>query len=104
MIDEYYIEGPDRQIRLILQKGSLLLRTNGCGSRQSFFEINAGSVVSSIDDTHTILSYDPAKEHLKVQYFEGKLTVIDKDNELKFKDMHTEHNWEGGKKIGRAHV
>lgn len=98
VIDEYYIEGPDRQIRFILQKGSLLLRTNGCGSRQSFFEINTGSVVSSVDDTHTILSYEPAKEHLKVQYFEGKLTVIDKDNELKFKEMHTEHNWENGKK------
>jgi hypothetical protein len=96
-IDEYYIEGPDRQIRLILNKGFLLLRTNGCGSRQSFFEINTGSVVSSINDTHSTLSYEPAKEHLRVQYFEGKLTVIDKDNEQKFKDMHTEHNWNSGK-------
>ena len=96
-IDEYYIQGPDRQIRLILNKGSLLLQTNGCGSRQSFFEINTGSVVCSIDDTHSILSYEPVKEHLKVQYFEGKLSVIDKDNEQKFKDMHTEHNWNSGK-------
>jgi hypothetical protein len=103
-IDEYYIEGPDRQIRLILQKGMILLRTNGCGSRQSFFEINTGSVVSSINDTHTILSYEPTKELLKVQYFEGKLTVIDKDNELKFTDMHTEHNWQGGKKAEEVPV
>jgi hypothetical protein len=83
-IDEYYIEGPDRQIRLILQKGILMLKTNNCGSRQSFFEINVGSVVAAIGDTQTVLNYDPAQSHLKVQYLRGKLTVIDKNNEHKF--------------------
>src|SRR5580658_9065270 len=96
-IDEYYIEGPDRQIRLVLQKGSLLLKTSGCGSRQSFFEINSGSVVTSINDTHSILSYDPVKESLLVKYFNGKLTVIDKDNEQKFKVEHSENTWQSGK-------
>ncbi len=96
-IDEYYLEGPDRQIRLVLQKGNLLLRTNGCGSRQSFFEINSGSVVTSIDATHSILSYDPAKESLVVKYFTGKLSVIDKDNEQKFKVEHSENSWQAGK-------
>lgn len=33
VLDEYYIQGPDRQIRLVLQKGILLLRINDCGSR-----------------------------------------------------------------------
>ena len=41
-IDEFFIEGPDRQIRLVLQQGVLFLKTNGYGSRQSFFEINTG--------------------------------------------------------------
>jgi|GEM_PF-2212976 len=84
IVDEFYIEGPDRQIRLLLQKGSLLFRTSGCNSRQSFFEINSGSVVTAINDTQAILSYDPAETHLKVQYLRGKLSVIDKNNEHKF--------------------
>ena len=96
-IDEYYLEGPDRQIRLVLQKGTLLLRTNGCGSQQSFFEINTGSVVTSINNTHSILSYDPAKESLQVKYFTGKLSVIDKDNEQKFQVEHSENTWQSGK-------
>lgn len=96
-VDEYYIEGPDRQIRFLLQKGTILLRTNGCGSRQSFFEINSGSVVTSINDTHTILTYDATKEHLRAQHLDGKLSVIDKDNEQKFTENHTEHNWNNGK-------
>jgi hypothetical protein len=84
IIDEYYLEGPDRQIRLILQKGTLMLRTNNVGSRQSFFEINSGSVVSSIDETQAILSYDPGETNFKVQYLRGNLSVIDKTSEHKF--------------------
>ncbi len=96
-IDEYYIEGPDRQIRLLLQKGDLLLRTNGCGSRQSFFEVNTGNVVTSVNEVQATLGYLPAKNHLNVQYFNGKMTVIDKDIEQKFKTEYSEHNWENGK-------
>ncbi|HUO57973.1 MAG TPA: hypothetical protein VMV05_07320 [bacterium] len=102
VIDEYFIEGPDRQIRFLLQKGTLFLRTNGCGSRQSFFEINSGSLVTAINDTQAILSYEPGKDHLRVQYLYGKLSVVDKDNERKFSDMHTERNWEGGKMVESA--
>jgi hypothetical protein len=97
--DEYFIEGPDRQIRLVLQKGTMLLKTNGCGSRQSFFEVNSGNVVTSINDVRAQLKFDAAKQHLKVQYLSGKLTVIDKDNEQKIKEQHTEHNWESGKMV-----
>ncbi len=96
-IDEYYIQGPDRQIRLVLQKGTLFFKTSGCGSRQSFFEINSGSVVTSINDVHAILNYDPAKETLKVQYLNGKLKVIDKDSEQKFTVEHSENVWTDGK-------
>src|ERR1700677_2893660 len=56
-IDECYMEGPDRQIRFLVQKGTLLLHTNGDDSRQSFFEINMGNVVASIDDVQAIMSY-----------------------------------------------
>lgn len=98
VIDESYIEGPDRQFRLLLQKGSLMLKANGRDSRQSFFEINTGSVVTAINDTRCILTYDPAGEAFNVKYFTGKLTVIDKDNEEKFKAEHTQNDWKAGKK------
>ena len=96
-IDEYYIEGPDRQVRFVLQKGNMFFKTNGCGSAQSFFEINAGSVVAAINDVQAIIHYDPAKESFQAQYLVGKLTVIDKDHEEKFKVNHTEYSWVGGK-------
>lgn len=83
-VDEYYIEGPDRQIRLVLQKGILMLKTNGCNSRQSFFEINSGAEVTAIGDCQAILTYDPSDEHLNVRYIRGKLSVIDKNNEHQF--------------------
>ena len=84
-VDEFYMEGPDRQVRFILQKGVLFLKTNGCDSRQSFFEINVGSEVASVGEVQAVLSYHPEeKEHLQVQYFRGKMTVIDKTDEHKF--------------------
>jgi hypothetical protein len=108
-IDEYFIAGPDRQIRLLLQKGALFLKTNNRDSRQSFFEIHAGSVVSSIGDTQSILTYDPVKSRAKIQYLEGRFSVIDKTAEHKLGVMpkqgeddsdytpeHSEHNWESG--------
>ena len=97
VVDEYYFRGPDRQVRLILQKGSIFLRTNGDSSRQSFFEVNAGSNVASIDNVQAILTYTPADEHLRAQYINGHLTVIDKDAEEKFTVQHSEHNWKNGK-------
>src|SRR6185369_8080537 len=59
VLDEYYIEGSDRQIRLVLNRGTLFLQTNGASSRQSFFEINTGNVVSSIGEVRAILQFDP---------------------------------------------
>ncbi len=95
-VDEFFIEGPDRQIRFLLQKGTLFLKTNGCGSRQSFFEINAGSVVTSINNTRAILNFDPGQNQLKVQYLDGKMTVLDKNSEQVMSELHTEHQWKDG--------
>jgi hypothetical protein len=95
-IDEYYFGGPDRQVRVVLQKGSLFLKTNNVGSRQSFFEINTGGVVTSVGDSSAIFEYDKAKDSLKLQYMRGKLKVIDKNEEQKFAYENTIHNWEAG--------
>ncbi len=96
-IDEYYFEGPDRQIRFILQNGTILLRTHGASSRQSFFEVQAGGQVVSVGDCNAILQYDAASSHLKVQYLHGQLSVIDKVNEVKFANEDSEFDWDNGK-------
>jgi hypothetical protein len=95
-IDEYYFGGPDRQVRLVLQKGSLFLKTNNANSRQSFFEVNTGTVVTSVGDTEALFEYDKAKDNLKLQYMRGKLKVIDKNEEQKFTYENTIHHWEAG--------
>ena len=96
-LDEYYFKGPDRQVRLVLKKGTLLLRTNGDSSRQSFFEINVGSLLVDINNVEAVLTYDPAKDHLRADYYDGDLKVIDKDAEQKFTVEHSAHNWVNGK-------
>jgi hypothetical protein len=121
-IDECYIEGPERQIRLLLEKGTLFLRTNDADSRQSFFEINTGAVVTSLRDLEAVLSYDPAQSSLlDIKYIHGRINVIDQSHEETFSistndyDVstktesnvaanenrtpleHTEHTWQDGK-------
>jgi hypothetical protein len=91
-IDECYIEGPDRQIRILVQKGTVLLRTNGDDSRQSFFEINMGNVVASINNLQAILSYDPSKNFLDVKYIDGKIHVIDQTHDESFTIAQSEYN------------
>ena len=118
-IDEFFIAGPDRQVRLLLQRGTLYLKTNNSSSKQSFFEVNAGQVVASVGDVQAVLSYDPDdKEHLNVQYLGGRINVIDRDKEEKFQltesyydrdaklmkekgipNPHQVHNWENGVEV-----
>ncbi|HVZ79387.1 MAG TPA: hypothetical protein VHE12_01150 [bacterium] len=97
VVDEFYIEGPDRQVRFLLQKGTMLFKVNGRDSRQSFFEINTGGEVTSINDTRCILVYDPSAAALDVKFIAGKMTVLDKDNEEKFKVENSERTWKDGK-------
>jgi hypothetical protein len=119
-VDECYMEGPDRQIRLLVDKGTLLLRTNSANSRQSFFEINTGNMVTSIDNVRAIMTFDNAKNTLDIKYIEGKIHVIDQSHEETFTihqgeyngytkseseaaddqgvpEEHTEHTWLNGK-------
>jgi hypothetical protein len=95
-VDEFFLEGPDRQIRLVLQQGVLFLKTNGYGSKQSFFEISAGAVVTSVNDTEARIAYSPAEAGLLVQYFTGDMNVIDKDHEEKMQIHHSERHWKSG--------
>jgi hypothetical protein len=119
-IDECYMEGPDRQIRLLVQKGTLLFHTNGDDSRQSFFEINMGNVVASINQLQAVFIYDPAKNFIDIKYIEGDIHVIDQtheetfsikqsqyngytktneDNNSSLPEEHTEHTWKNGKMV-----
>ncbi len=91
-VDECYIEGPDRQIRLLVKKGTLYLRTNGDDSRQSFFEINMGNVVASINNLEAVLNYDPSKNFLDVKYISGKIHIIDQNHDESFTIAQSEYN------------
>ncbi|HXL73287.1 MAG TPA: hypothetical protein VN963_06640, partial [bacterium] len=91
-IDECFMLGADRQIRLLVKKGTLLLRTNGDDSRQSFFEINMGSVVASINDLQAIFLYDPSKNFLDIKYIDGKIHVIDQNHDESFMIQQSEYN------------
>jgi hypothetical protein len=91
-LDECYFEGPDRQVRLLLQRGTLMLETNGDDSRQSFFEINSGKVVTSIDQVRAILSFDDKKDAVDIKYIEGKIHVIDQTHEETFRTQQSEYN------------
>ncbi|HTA76861.1 MAG TPA: hypothetical protein VK791_06880 [bacterium] len=91
-VDECYIEGPDRQIRLLVKKGTLYLRTNGDDSRQSFFELNLGNVVASINNLQAVINYDPAKNFLDVKYIDGKIHVIDQNHDESFTITQNEYN------------
>jgi len=97
--EEYYFEGPDRQIRIVLRQGSLYLKTGNADSRQSFFEVQAGSQVVSIGDVEAKLDLDPGTGRLTVQYFNGKMRVIDTESEKKITAEATENIWENGKMI-----
>jgi hypothetical protein len=91
-IDEFYMEGPDRQIRLLVQRGTLFLQTNGDNSRQSFFEINMGNVVASINNLQAIMSYNPSKSFVDVKYIRGKINIIDQNREETFTIHQGEYN------------
>jgi len=97
-IEEMYFEGPDRQIRIILGKGSVFLRTNNADSRQSFFEVQAGQQVISIGDCETRIDHDPSTQLVRVQYMHGKVRVIDPERETKFSVDDSEWSWSAGKK------
>jgi hypothetical protein len=91
-MDECFFEGPDRQVRLLLKHGTVLLETNGDDSRQSFFEIYTGKVVTSVNDSRVILSYDDAKDAVDIKYIEGHIHVIDQTHEEVFRTESTEYN------------
>lgn len=95
--DELYKGGSDRQIRLNLHKGRLYIKAKKSGSRQSFFEIAAGSVLASLQKVRTLIVYDPKKASLEVQYYVGKIKVIDSAGEQTFPFPECKRIWENGK-------
>jgi hypothetical protein len=101
-IEEFYDEGPDRQLLLILQKGNLFMRSQNDSSRQSFVEIHTGSVVSQLGYTKAIFHYDSDQLMLRIQYLTGDMKVIDKENEQKLKLEHSEFIWKDGTLVGDA--
>ncbi len=91
-LDECFFEGPDRQVRLLLKHGTVFLDTNGDDSRQSFFEIYTGKVVTSVNNVKAIISFDDQKDTVNIKYIEGKIHVIDQTHEETFHTQQTQYN------------
>ena len=94
--DQLDQEGGDREIRILLKHGSLLIKSNNSSSQQSYFEIHTGSVVTSLANTQLIISYDPVQDHLQIQNIRGRISVFDKDGEHHLKAEASVWDWKAG--------
>jgi hypothetical protein len=94
--DQLDKEGGDREIRIILQHGTLVLRATDSNSQQSYFEVHTGNVVTSLGDCELIVSYDPAKDHMQLHHLRGRISVFDKDGEHHLKTQDAIWNWQNG--------
>ncbi|HET9870913.1 MAG TPA: hypothetical protein VFR02_10520 [bacterium] len=94
--DQLDKEGGDRELRIILQKGILLLRAAGSSTQQSYFEVHTGNVVTSLGDADLIVTYDPAIEHLRLQHLRGRISVFDKGGEHHLKTEGAIWDWKDG--------
>jgi hypothetical protein len=95
-IDDFYDGGPDRIVRLVLRQGNILVKSQNVSSRQSFFEIDMGSVVATVKDSKSSFHYDPSQLLAKAQYVEGEVKVVDKDDEQKMTVPRTKMTWKDG--------
>jgi hypothetical protein len=95
--EEIFKGGSDRQIRMVLHKGDAFIKSKNSKSRQSFFEVAAGSVVASLQKARTRLTHDPKKGIFSASYFDGKMILIDASGEQKFPFRECKRVWENGK-------
>jgi hypothetical protein len=94
--DELYKVGPDREIRILLKQGELLIRAQNDSSLQSFFEIHAGTVVSEIKQGNFVFKYHRQKSILKVQMLQGHILCVDPQAESQLID-YSQRIWIHGK-------
>lgn len=94
--DQLNQEGGDRDIRILLKHGTVMLKATDSSSQQSYFEIDTGSVVTSVGDSELIISYDPVKDHLEIRHIRGRISVFDKAGEHHFKTQGAIWDWDKG--------
>jgi len=95
-IDDFYDGGPDRIVRLVLREGNILVRTQDVSSRQSFFEVDLGSVVATVKYSKATFHYEPGPLLATIQYVTGDVKVIDKDDEQKMLVQRSKLSWKDG--------
>ncbi len=93
--DELYKEGPDRQVRVLLKSGQAFIKSKNSGSRQSFFEVHTGPLVSSFGAAKAFLEFDPKDNRVEIRYFGGKLKTLDAQKEHKYY-LDSRRVWEKG--------
>ncbi len=94
--DELFKAGPDRQVRILLKSGTCYVKSKNSKSRQSFFEVHTGPLVSVLASTRAQFSYKPEGNVVEIRYFGGKLRTTDADGERKFY-LDSRRVWEKGK-------
>lgn len=83
--DEIYASGPDRQLRLLLRSGRLLIQSKPSKSFQSYFEVHAGNIVFIPWKSKTILTRAPEENVFEVQFLGGdkpKIDSVDREGEI----------------------
>jgi hypothetical protein len=97
--EELYKGGSDRQIRMNLHYGRTYLRSRKAGSRQSYFEVSAGGCMVQLQKCKLLVSFEPKKSILEVQFHEGndKTMVVDSVGEKLFPFRECKRVWENGK-------
>jgi hypothetical protein len=94
--DELFKGGPDRQVRILLKSGQCFVKSKGSGSRQSFFEVHTGSLVSVLGNTRAAFDFNPENDRAVISYFGGVLKTTDALTERKFY-LNSMRVWEKGK-------
>jgi hypothetical protein len=93
--DELFKGGPDRQVRILLKSGTAHVRAKGAGSRQSYFEVHTGPVMSTLSGARCSFEFDPAAERVEIRSFGGKLKTTDANGDRKYY-LHSRRVWEKG--------
>lgn len=94
--DELFKGGPDRQVRILLKSGRCFIKSKNAKSRQSFFEVHTGPLVSTLGSARAEFEVQPSANRVMISYFGGKLKTTDADGERKFY-IDSMRAWEKGR-------
>jgi len=93
--DELYKGGPDRQIRILLKSGKCYIQSMNSGSRQSFFEVQTGGLVSTLGRAKCQFDYNPTDNQVEIRSFGGAIKTTDTSGDHKYY-LESRRDWDKG--------